>query len=103
MLNRFLNRFRSAAVSKTSRSRAQPSRVPRLVLLSPSHSRAPCAPLILFFALSLSVAHGQGLTWPTNQMLPAFSKPAAVLDAIDVSSSTGPEVDLFASLEGIVN
>ncbi|HEV2330041.1 MAG TPA: GxGYxYP domain-containing protein [Verrucomicrobiae bacterium] len=36
-------------------------------------------------------------------MLPAFSKPAAVLDAIDISSSTGPEVDLFASLEGIVN
>ena len=59
--------------------------------------------LILIFALSVSLAQGQGLIWPTNQMLPTFSKPAAVLDAIDVSSSTGPEIDLFASLEGIVN
>jgi alpha-tubulin suppressor-like RCC1 family protein len=48
-------------------------------------------------------ALGQGLTWPTNQMLPAFSAPAAVLDCIDVSSASNPEIDLFASLEGIVN
>ena len=59
--------------------------------------------LVLIFALSISFAQGQGLTWPTNQMLPTFSKPAAVLDAIDISSNTGPEIDLFASLEGIVN
>ncbi|HTV40340.1 MAG TPA: LamG-like jellyroll fold domain-containing protein [Candidatus Sulfotelmatobacter sp.] len=59
--------------------------------------------LLLLFALRTSPVHGQGLTWPTNQMLPTFSKPASVLDAIDVSTDTGPEIDLFASLEGIVN
>lgn len=53
--------------------------------------------------LSAAFASAQGITWPTNQMLPTFSKPAPVLDCIDVSSSTGPEIDLFASLEGIVN
>jgi hypothetical protein len=36
-------------------------------------------------------------------MLPTFSKLAAVLDCIEVSTNTGPEVNLFASLEGIVN
>lgn len=55
------------------------------------------------FALCASLARGQGLTWPTNHLLPAFSKPAAVLDAIDISSNSDPEIDLFASLEGIVN
>jgi hypothetical protein len=59
--------------------------------------------LVLIFALSMTLARGQGLTWPTNQMMPTFSKPAAVLDCIDVSADTGPEIDLFASLEGIVN
>jgi hypothetical protein len=70
---------------------------------TPGRKRGVEGLLILFFLMSLSLARGQGLTWPTNQMLPTFSKPAAVLDCIDVSSSTGPEVDLFASLEGIVN
>lgn len=43
-----------------------------------------------------------GLTWPTNQFLPTFSTPS-VLDCIDVSSASGAEQNLFASLEGIVN
>jgi hypothetical protein len=45
----------------------------------------------------------QGLIWPANQLLPTFSTPAPVLDCIDVSTNTNPEIDLFASLEGIVN
>jgi alpha-tubulin suppressor-like RCC1 family protein len=48
-------------------------------------------------------ARAQGLTWPTNQLLPTFAAPAAILDCIDVSSASKPENDLFASLEGIVN
>ena len=46
---------------------------------------------------------GTGLTWPVNQLLPTFSTPAPVLDCIDVSSASSAEIDLFASLEGIVN
>src|ERR1017187_7643996 len=53
--------------------------------------------------LSPTLVHGTGLDWPTNQLLPAFSAPAPVLDLIDVSSSSGDEVNLFASLSGIVN
>ncbi|MGH8023939.1 MAG: hypothetical protein ACRED1_10180, partial [Limisphaerales bacterium] len=53
--------------------------------------------------LSVSLARADGLAWPGRQMLPTFSKPAAVLDCIDVSASSGAEIDLFASLEGIVN
>ncbi len=48
-------------------------------------------------------ARGIGLDWPTNRFLPSFSPPAASIDCIDISSATGSEVDLFASLEGIVN
>lgn len=59
--------------------------------------------LIFFFILAATLAGAQGITWPTNQLLPTFSTPAPVLDCIDVSSATGPENDLFASLEGIVN
>jgi hypothetical protein len=43
-----------------------------------------------------------GLTWPTNQFLPTFSAPT-ILECIDVSSASGAEQNLFASLEGIVN
>src|SRR5215471_4155642 len=43
------------------------------------------------------------LLWPTNQLLPTFPAPAATLDCIDVSSASNAELDLFASLEGIVN
>jgi hypothetical protein len=51
----------------------------------------------------VTLARTAGLTWPANQLLPAFSTPAPVLDCIDVSSLSGPQIDLFASLEGIVN
>ncbi|HEY4415949.1 MAG TPA: LamG-like jellyroll fold domain-containing protein, partial [Verrucomicrobiae bacterium] len=49
------------------------------------------------------LASALGLTWPTNQFLPTFSAPVPVLDVIDVSSASNGEIDLFASLEGIVN
>src|ERR1700722_3078244 len=58
---------------------------------------------ILLLMGCLRVASAQGLMWPTNQMLPTFSRPAPVLDSIDTSSSSNPEIDLFASLQGIVN
>jgi len=57
--------------------------------------------IALIFCASLS--HAQGLIWPANQLLPTFSAPAPVLDCIDVSAASNPEIDLFASLEGIVN
>jgi len=38
-----MNLLRSAAVSKTSRSASQRSRLLRLAPLCPAHSRAPCA------------------------------------------------------------
>ncbi|MGH7943142.1 MAG: hypothetical protein ACREFR_18945, partial [Limisphaerales bacterium] len=59
--------------------------------------------LILLSSSCIVIARGQGLTWPANQMFPTFSKPAAVLDCIDISFSSDPEIALFASLEGIVN
>ena len=62
--------------------------------------------VVLVLCVSLAVvgwAHGGGLDWPTNRFLPAFATPAATLDCIDVSSASGAQADLFASLEGIVN
>jgi hypothetical protein len=59
--------------------------------------------LILLAALCPVLAGAAGLQWPDHQLLPAFSTPAPVLDCIDLSSASGAEVDLFASLEGIVN
>ena len=62
--------------------------------------------LVLFlpFAwLAVNCAHGTGLTWPAGQLLPTFSTPATNIDCIDISSASGAEQDLFASLEGIVN
>ena len=44
-----------------------------------------------------------GTIWPTNQLMPSFSAPVSVIDCIDISSSSGAEIDLFSSLEGIVN
>ena len=58
---------------------------------------------LILALLPCPFANASGINWPTNQMLPTFSKPASVLDCIDISSSSGPEVDLFSSLEGIVN
>jgi hypothetical protein len=60
--------------------------------------------LALWFALAGAVsAQGTGLAWPTNHFLPTFSSPAAVIDCIDISSASAAQVDLFASLEGLVN
>jgi alpha-tubulin suppressor-like RCC1 family protein len=69
------------------------------------HAAGFWAQLILA-ALAMSCAgslFGAGLNWPTNQLLPTFSRPASVLDCIDVSAASNAEIDLFASLEGIVN
>lgn len=55
--------------------------------------------LLVFWA---QTARCVGLTWPADQFLPTFSTPTT-LDCIDISSASGAEVDLFASLEGIVN
>ena len=43
------------------------------------------------------------LDGPAGQLLPTFSTPASVIDSIDISSASSAEIDLFASLEGIVN
>jgi hypothetical protein len=62
--------------------------------------------LILISALGFgcpSLARAAGIRWPAGQLLPSFSTPARVLDCIDLGSADGAEVDLFASLEGIVN
>lgn len=44
-----------------------------------------------------------GLIWPTNQLLPTFSVPAATVDCISLDGLSGDEADLFASVQGIVN
>ena len=44
-----------------------------------------------------------GLDWPADRLLPVFPAPVATIDCIDVTHSSNEEVDLFASLEGIVN
>ena len=59
--------------------------------------------LAVALVLGANLAHATGLSWPANQLLPAFSTPAPVLNCIDVSSLSSAEIDLFASLEGIVN
>ncbi|EEF60041.1 LamG-like jellyroll fold domain-containing protein [Pedosphaera parvula] len=63
--------------------------------------------ILLWFAVILlahqPILQAQELNWPTNQFLPTFPTPATNIDCIDVSSSTGAEIDLFASLQGIVN
>ncbi len=60
-------------------------------------------PLLAVVALFPGIVLATGLNWPTNQLLPTFSPPAAVLDCIDLSSATDAEADLFSSLEGIAN
>ena len=59
--------------------------------------------ILALLLMSALETWASGLNWPANQLLPAFSAPAPVIDCIDVSSASGPEIDLFASLEGIVN
>lgn len=64
------------------------------------------APGLLLLAAWLAMicpALGAGLNWPAGQLLPAFSAPTGTVDCIDVSSASAAEIDLFASLEGIVN
>jgi hypothetical protein len=55
------------------------------------------------FIAALSCARGTGLIWPTNQFLPTFSPPPATIQYIDMSGDTAAQVNLFVSLEGIVN
>ena len=59
--------------------------------------------LALVAVLCRQAVQANGLDWPTNKLLPAFSTPAAVLDCIDVTSVSSVENDLFTSLQGIVN
>jgi hypothetical protein len=62
--------------------------------------------LRFFIVLALSglnLVRATGLIWPVNQLLPTFSTPPPVLDGIDISSASNAEIDLFTSLEGIVN
>jgi alpha-tubulin suppressor-like RCC1 family protein len=74
------------------------------MLLSEIQTKSIKVWILIAAFLSLGfVSHAQGLIWPTNQLMPTFSKPAPVLDCIDVSAANNPEIDLFASLEGIVN
>ncbi len=61
-------------------------------------------PVLVTLAISLpALAFATGLNWPDNQLLPTFSTPAPILDCIDVTSVSGADSDLFASMEGIVN
>jgi len=55
------------------------------------------------FLFSIASMSGSGITWPANKLMPTFATPAAVMDAIDISSASGAEIDLFSSLQGIVN
>lgn len=55
---------------------------------------------VLFLPL---VAASATLDWPADRLLPAFPKPATLIDCIRVRTASGPEVDLFSSLEGIIN
>jgi hypothetical protein len=70
------------------------------------HPRARLGALILLAAISVGcpiLAGGAGLHWPENQLLPNFSAPIPGLDCIDLRAASGAEIDLFASLQGIVN
>jgi hypothetical protein len=70
------------------------------------HQHARLGVLILLAAVGIRCpisAGGTGLNWPDHQLLPAFSAPAPVLDCIQLDSASGAEVDLYASLAGIVN
>lgn len=61
--------------------------------------------LLATLVLSLPVggALATGLNWPPDRLLPAFATPATTIDCIDITGADGAEVNLFASLEGIVN
>lgn len=55
-----------------------------------------------FLFACVSASAGE-LDWPVERLLPAFPTPAASIDCIDITHASGAEVDLFASLEGVVN
>lgn len=62
--------------------------------------------LILLTVLAVccpSLACGAGLQWAPGRLLPAFSSPASELDCVDLTGACGDEVDLCASLQGLVN
>ncbi len=85
----------------------------RLIAMRPPNSWLPAVAghqmkfiglmLLAIMGCLSGLASGAGITWPSNQLLPTFSQPTPVIDTIDVSSASGPEYDLFASLEGLVN
>ena len=68
-----------------------------------NHTKCIGVVLMAVIVLFPRLVSGTGLIWPSNQLLPTFSTPAPVIDCIDISSASGPEIDLFTSLEGIVN
>lgn len=61
-----------------------------------------CFAAALFGYSSLSIPAAE-LDWPPGHLLPAIPTAATSVDAIDLKQASGAEVDLFASLEGIVN
>ena len=76
----------------------------KTLLFGRGHFKPPAFILLLAIGFCWSqLADATGLIWPANQLLPTFSTPVPVLDCIDVSSASSAEIDLFASLEGIVN
>jgi hypothetical protein len=72
--------------------------------------RSGCNPLVLaacsaaaLMFYSASPASAAELDWPAGHLLPAFPAADGSVDAIELRNSSNAEVDLFASLEGIVN
>jgi len=64
----------------------------------------PILPLLpLAWGMICPPARATGLDWPSDRLLPAFATPAPVIDCIDITAASGAEVDLFTSLEGLVN
>jgi hypothetical protein len=62
--------------------------------------------LIFFTALAGCVSHHvrePEVRWPAAQLLPTFPAPATNLDCIDLTHATRAEMDLFVSLQGLVN
>jgi GxGYxY sequence motif in domain of unknown function N-terminal/GxGYxYP putative glycoside hydrolase C-terminal domain/Ricin-type beta-trefoil lectin domain-like len=56
--------------------------------------------LVILFSYRASAV---GINWPANQLLPAFSTPVSTLDCADLTTASNADINLFASLQGIVN
>lgn len=56
----------------------------------------------LSFVADVSRTESSGISWPPSQALPSFAAPVQ-LDAADITSLTGDQQLLLASLQGIVN